>query len=59
MEEKAIEREYPNPGAVEIGLIETDNLFNEVASRAEPTSLSEKQRGFGIIEARTNVKNRF
>ena len=50
---------YPNPRAIEIGLIEANNLFDEVASRAEPASLSEKQRGLGIVQARPDVKYRF
>ena len=50
---------YPNPRAIEIGLIEANNLLDEVASRAEPASLSEKKRGLGIVQARTHVKYSF
>lgn len=52
-------RMYPDPGAVEVGLIEAgDDLLDEVAGGAESAALAEEEGGgLGVVQGGADVQN--
>lgn len=50
---------YPDPGAVEVGLIESgDDLLDEVAGGAESAALAEEEGGgLGVVQGGADVQD--